>query len=76
MAEEHVKQLNAARERLVADRRNLAVALAEPYKKGHSENMRDAFIAVQATIEAIDRALVDERPGFKPAKSAGPSQRR
>jgi hypothetical protein len=54
MAKEHAKQLLAARDRLVADRRDLVTALAGPYKRGHTENMRECFITVQATIEAID----------------------
>jgi hypothetical protein len=61
MAKEHAKQLSAARDRLVADRRDLATALAGPYKRGHTENMRECFITVQATIEAIDRAVRDEQ---------------
>jgi hypothetical protein len=61
MAKEHSNQLSAARDRLVADRRDLATALAGPYKRGHTENMRECFITVQATIEAIDRAVRDEQ---------------
>jgi hypothetical protein len=59
MAKEHAKQLSAARDRLVA--RELAAALAGPYKRGHTENMRECFITIQAAIEAIDRAARDEQ---------------
>jgi len=58
---EHIKKLIAARRQVVAERRQVADALSEPYKKGHTENMRTSFIAVQNTIEAIDRAIDDER---------------
>jgi len=71
MAEDHVKQLAAARERLVADRRSLAVALAEPHQRTHSENMRQTFLDVQATIEAIDRAIRDEEHMMNPGQQAG-----
>jgi hypothetical protein len=61
MAKEHTKQLSAARDRLVADRRELATALAGPYKRGHTEHMRECFITIQAAIEAIDCAVRDEQ---------------
>jgi hypothetical protein len=41
---EHVKNLTAARERMIQDRRNLADALASEYKGGHTERMRYSFI--------------------------------
>jgi len=65
----HVKTLITARERMIQDRRNLAEALAGEYKAGHTERMRDSFIAAQSAIEAIDRAIAHEtligreRPG-------------
>ena len=54
---EHVKKLIAARERIIQDRRNLADALANEYKGGHTERMRDSFVVTQNAIEAIDRAI-------------------
>jgi len=56
----HVKKLIAARERMIEDRRNLADALANEYKAGHTERMRDSFISAQNAIEAIDRAIAHE----------------
>ena len=53
----HTKILASAREKLVEERRYVASALAD----GQVENMKDRFNAIQATIEAIDRALQDER---------------
>ena len=60
MAEQYVEQLAAARERIVADRRELADELAKPYERGRYEQWR-RIIEVQATIDAIDRAITDER---------------
>ncbi len=70
---EHTKKLAAARGKLVDERRTVADALGKPYKKGHTENMRAAFVLVQNSIEAVDRALADERnmAGSKPV-TAGP----
>ncbi|MGO9046641.1 MAG: hypothetical protein ACLP19_23960 [Xanthobacteraceae bacterium] len=56
----HVKRLIAARERMIEDRRSLADALANEYKGGHTERMRDSFITAQNAIEAIDRAIAHE----------------
>jgi hypothetical protein len=44
---EHVKKLIAARERMIQDRRNLADALANEYKGGHTERMRDSFVVLR-----------------------------
>ena len=60
MAEQYVEQLAAARERIVADRRELADELAKPYERGRYEQWR-RIIEVQATVDAIDRAITDER---------------
>jgi hypothetical protein len=57
---EHIRKLIAARDREVAQRRDVAGALGENYKRGHTENMRMAFISIQNTIEAIDRAIAHE----------------
>ena len=58
---EHVKELTDARDRVVAERRQIANGLAQEYKHGHSVEMRERFISIQSTIEAIDRAIADER---------------
>jgi hypothetical protein len=60
MAEQYVEQLAAARERVVADRREQADELAKPYERGRYEQW-SRIIEVQATIDAIDRAIKDER---------------
>jgi hypothetical protein len=59
MAEQYIEQLAAARERVVADRRGLAVELARPYERGRHEQWR-RIIEIQDTIDAIDRAITDE----------------
>ena len=58
---EHQKKLTDARDRVVAERRQISDALAQEYKHGHSVEMRERFISIQNTIEAIDRAIADER---------------
>ena len=57
---EHLKPLQAARDLLVAERRNAAEELAKDYKRGHTERMRELFVSLQQTIDAIDRAIADE----------------
>jgi hypothetical protein len=46
MAEEHARQLAAAREKLVAERRQLAEILAKPHERGQAE-VRANFVTVQ-----------------------------
>ena len=58
---EHVKNLSAARERLIAERRALAGELAKPYERIKTSECKEKFIAVQKMIEAIDLALADEK---------------
>ena len=68
MAEES-KPINArttARNKLVEERRALAVAMALGYGRRRTDNsqtndMREAFIGIQNTIEAIDRAIAHEK---------------
>jgi hypothetical protein len=57
---EHVKQLSAARGRLIADRRSAAIAIADESRRGLNGDSCDALILIQTTLEAIDRALADE----------------
>jgi hypothetical protein len=57
---QHVERLAAARGRLVETRRTLAGELAKPFERGDTEKWQH-FIDLQTTIEAIDRAIQDER---------------
>ncbi len=61
-----VKTLLAAKDKLVEERRALAVAIALGYRRRrtddiHTNEMRETFVAIQETIEAIDRAIVHEK---------------
>ena len=59
MAEnEHLKTLSTARANTIEARREIASGLAETYKKGHTEILREMFVRLQATIEEIGRAHV------------------
>ena len=56
-----VEALLRAREKLVEQRRDLAGSLGEEYQRGHTDVRRAQFIEVQQALEAIDRAIEDER---------------
>jgi hypothetical protein len=58
---EHIRKLIAARDREVEQRRNVADALAQAYERGETERMREVFINLQNTIEAIERAIQHEK---------------
>ena len=57
--DKHVQHLNDFRAAIIDERRRLANALST--RKGRTEKARKGFIDMQETIEAIDRALADER---------------
>jgi hypothetical protein len=71
MAEDHVKQLKAAREKLVAKRRELGSAIATGKT---AAEFQQRFITLQAAIEAVDHALADEKPGLGRPAIATPIQ--
>ena len=56
---DHSSDLGKAREKLLAERRELAADLTKPYQRGDSEK-RERFMVVQSVIEAVDRATADE----------------
>ena len=58
---EHIRKLIAARDREVEQHRNVADALAQAYERGETERMREAFINIQNTIDAIERAIQHEK---------------
>ena len=62
MAEEneHIRTLIAARDKEVADRRDVANAMAAQHQRGHADDLRDSIVRIQNAIEAIDRAIEDE----------------
>jgi hypothetical protein len=62
MSEQHATLLKKARERLVEDRRAFAKIIAAPERE-KTVDARVRFVELQATIEAIDRAIEDEEAG-------------
>jgi hypothetical protein len=61
-----IKTLKAARYKLVQERRGLAIAIALGHRRRRTDNpqtneMRETFIFIQNTIEAIDRAIAHEQ---------------
>ena len=56
---DHSADLGKAREKLLAERRELAADLTKPYQRGDGEK-RERFMVLQSMIEAIDRAVADE----------------
>jgi len=66
MAEESnpINALTTARNKLVEERRVFAVAMVLGRRRtdnSQTNDMREAFLNIQATIEAIERALVHEK---------------
>jgi len=59
MAQDYVRTLSLAKDKLVENRRNLAAAIARS-DGGNIGDMRDKFVSIQQTIEAIDRAIKEE----------------
>jgi hypothetical protein len=58
---DHIRNLITARDKEVADRRDVAGALAAAHQRGHPDDLREAVVRIQNAIEAIDRALADEK---------------
>jgi hypothetical protein len=61
MSEEHTDNLKKARAQLIGARRTFAQVLAGAYERGKTEEVRERFVEIQAAIEAIDRAIEDEK---------------
>ena len=58
---EYIQKLVAARDSRLLTGATSRERLAEKYNRGDTENMREAFIKIQDTIEAIERAVWHER---------------
>ncbi len=61
-----IKSLATARQKLIEERRGLAVAIALGYRRRrnddpHTNEVRGAFVDVQNLIEAMDRAIAHEK---------------
>lgn len=53
--------LQKAREQMVKARRDVAEVLARPYDPRTTPEARVSFMQIQATIDHIDKAVVDEK---------------
>jgi hypothetical protein len=60
MACAHQQKLQKAREQLVIQHRAIAEALAGSSKRGNTEQCRELMVQIQATIDAVDKAMKDE----------------
>jgi hypothetical protein len=58
---DHIRILIAARDKEVVDRRDVAIALAAQHQRGHADDLRESIVRIQNAIEAIDRAIADEK---------------
>jgi hypothetical protein len=68
MTQDHMRTLEKARDQLLAQRRSLAEALADGYKKGQTDNQIERIVKVQAAIDVIMSAINEDgmaspRPG-------------
>ena len=61
MTSEYIVALKRARERLVPERRACATVLTGEFKRPQSTEAIAMFAALQAAIEALDRAIDDEQ---------------
>ena len=59
----HIEDLQNLRAQSVQQRRQLVRDLATPNERGGAQDVRELFLKLQSTIEAIDRALQDEQAG-------------
>lgn len=71
MMSDHVKVLEKAREEMVKARRSIADGLAKPYDPRTTPTLRTGLLEIQAVIEQIDKAIVDERSASSPSPPVG-----
>lgn len=62
----HLDDLNQLRAITIGHRRKLVKELAAPGGARGAQDLRELFVALQATVEAIDRAIQDEREAAGP----------
>ena len=70
---EHVKNLEKALGSLIDRRRQIAIGLSEPFKRGRTENLQERFNVVQTTIEAVREAIDEEKHIAETGKSFVPT---
>jgi hypothetical protein len=56
-----IEVLQKAREQMVKARRDVAEVLARPYDHRTTPEARTNFMQIQATIDHIDKAVIDEK---------------
>ena len=56
-----IEILQEAREQMVKARREVAETLAKPYDSQTTPAARTNFMQIQATIDHIDKAIIDEK---------------
>ena len=61
MTTEHIQALEELRRLTVEQRRRVVRDMAAPREKGGAQDLREMLIRLQTTLDAIDRALEDER---------------
>jgi hypothetical protein len=61
MTTEHIEALEELRRLTVERRRQVVSDLAAPRERGGAQDLREMLIRLQTTLDAIDRALEDER---------------
>jgi hypothetical protein len=61
MSSDHLRELRNARNTLIDARRVLASKISPGKYRAEMANIMDEFMRLQSTIEAIDRAIEDER---------------
>jgi hypothetical protein len=57
----HTDDLERLRAKSIEHRRRLAAEMGAPDDRGGAQDLREMFLKIQTTIEAIDRALAEER---------------
>lgn len=61
MAIEDIQALEEMRSLTLEHRRKLVKAFTRDHASGSAQDLREVFLKVQTTLEAIGRALEDER---------------
>lgn len=60
MTTQHLEDLQHLRALTIEQRRKLVGDLTKPNERGSAQDVRELFLKLQETIEAVDRAIKDE----------------
>jgi hypothetical protein len=69
----HIRTLEAARERMVKERRLFAFAITQFHDRNKGYDPLSEFLRVQSAIEQIDKAIADETKLEPPASPNVPA---